>query len=85
METDSPADTSASARVEFSGVMVVDTVTAAAGKPKTLYITGGFYTGIAIIMGAFRYFNRGNHLFESGSRWFVHTTVSSHRFFLPSN
>jgi len=77
MEIGGLTDTSASARAEFSGVMVLDATTATMGKPKTLYITGGFYTGIEPVVGVFRYFNGHDHHFEPGSRWFVHTTVAS--------
>jgi hypothetical protein len=42
--TDSVTDILASARAEFSGVMVIDTVTTTPGGPKMLYITGAFYT-----------------------------------------
>jgi hypothetical protein len=76
METNGLIDSSASARAEFSGVMVIDSITAVAGKPKTVYLTGGFHTGVQIVMGAFKFFNGDNHHFEEGSRWFVHTTVS---------
>jgi len=79
MTADGPADTSA--RAEFSGVMVIDTVATATGKPKTLYVTGAFYTGMGAVMGAFKYFNKFDHCIEPGSRWFVHTTVRSCFFF----
>lgn len=75
METGSLMDTSPSARVKFSGVMVLDSITVAVGKPKTVYVTGGFYTSLGIVMGFFRYFNGGDHCFEPESRWIVHTTV----------
>lgn len=56
METDGLAGTSVPARMEFSGVMVIDATTVAEpAKPKTLYITGGFHTGVEVFMGAFRY------------------------------
>jgi len=77
MTADGLADLSASARAEFSGVMVIDTVATAAGKPKTLYITGAFYTGEAV-MGVFKYFNKYDYTFEPESRWMVHTTVRSY-------
>jgi len=82
MTADGPTDTSA--RAEFSGVMVIDTVAAAAGKPKTLYVTGAFYTGVGAVMGAFKYFNKYDYLIEPESRWFVHTTVRSRFLFLFS-
>ena len=69
-----------SSRAEFSGVMVVDSVTPAAGKPKTLYISGGFYHG-GPVMGVFRYYNGPDYVFEQDSRWFIHTTVSPYHVF----
>jgi hypothetical protein len=78
MTPDGLADISVSARAEFSGVMVVDTVTTTSGKPKTLYIAGAFYTGGDPVMGIFKYFNRYDHVLGSGSRWMIHTTVRSH-------
>ena len=76
-----PNNDSISARAEFSGVMVVDAVTAAAGKPKTLYITGAFYAGTDVILGTFKYFNKPDHVIEPNDRCFVHTTVKSCRIF----
>jgi len=73
--TDTPA------RAELSGVMVIDTVTTTPGKPKTLYITGAFYTAVDPIMGVFKYFNKYDYAIEPESRWFVNTTVSSRRVF----
>ena len=67
-------DLSASARAELSGIMVVDSVIAAPGKPKTLYIVGGFSSSTTL-MGAFKYFNRYDYVFQPQSRWVVHTTV----------
>jgi hypothetical protein len=81
MTTDGPTDTSASSRAEFNGVMIVDTVATTLGKPKTLYITGAFYTTLGILMGVFKYFNQYDHVIEPKSRWFVNTTVRLHRFF----
>ena len=60
--------------------MVVDSVIAATGKPKTLYIVGGFSSS-ATVMGAFKYFNKYDHVFEPQSRWVVHTTVRLCRVF----
>jgi hypothetical protein len=78
-----PAESSidASSRAEISGVMVVDSADVAAGKPKTVFITGAFYTTLDTVMGVFRYFNMYNYVFEPGSRWFVNTTVRSCHFF----
>jgi hypothetical protein len=84
MATDNPTDSSIPAWAEFSGVMIIDTVTAAAGKPKTLYITGAFYTGMDPVMGAFKYFNKYDHVIEPENRYFVHTTVRSYCIFLVS-
>jgi len=81
MTADRLTDTSASARAEFSGVMVIDTIAVAAGKPKTLYITGAFYTGVDPVMGFFKYFNKYDYVIEPESRWFVNTTVRPHCFF----
>jgi len=71
-----------SSRAEFSGVMVIETVTTPnAAKPKTLVITGAFYNG-GPVMGAFRYYNGPAYEIEPGSRCFVHTTVRSYCFFV---
>jgi hypothetical protein len=80
MTPDGSTDTSASSRAEFTGIMVVDTVATTPGKPKTLYITGAFYTTLGIVMGIFRYFNQYNYVLEPKSRWFTNTTVSLSRF-----
>ena len=82
MSTDGLTDTSASSRAEFNGVMVVDTITATPGKPKTLYISGAFYTAVGPVMGVFKYFNKYDHVIEPESRWFVNTTVRLCRIFL---
>jgi len=55
-----------SARAELSGVMVIDTITTTPGKPKTLYITGAFYTTVDPIMGVFKYFNKYDYNIEPG-------------------
>jgi hypothetical protein len=58
------------------------TVAAAAGKPKTLYITGAFYTGTEVILGMFnKYFNKSDHIIKPNDRCFVHTTVKLCRIF----
>ena len=78
MATDGPTDSSAPARAELSGVMVVASAISAPGKPKTLYITGGFCAGASeVILGVFKYFNKYDHTFEPQSRYVVHTTVRS--------
>lgn len=64
-------------RAEFSGVMVIESAIAACDKPKTLYIVGTFCVNTAVILGAFRYFNKGDFKFEANSRWFVNTTIST--------
>ena len=74
----SPVDTPS--RAEFSGVMVIDSITPAAGKSKTLYISGGFCHG-GPVMGVFRYYNGPDYVFEQDSRWFVHATVSQYHIF----
>lgn len=68
-----------SARAELCGVMVVTAVTAAVGKPKTLYIAGGFYSGgTDSTLGVFRYFNKFDHVIEPDTRWLIHATVRPH-------
>lgn len=72
----SSTDPSASSRAEFNGVMIIESITTAPGKPKTLYITGAFYATLGILWGIFRYFNNDDLIFKPESRWFVNTTVS---------
>ena len=79
MTTNSIADTSAWA--EISGVMVLDAIATTPGKPKTLYITGAFYTPPGPILGVFKYFNKYNYDFLPKSRWFVNMTVGSYCIF----
>lgn len=76
MATNGVADTSA--RAEISGVMVLDAIATTPGKPKTLYITGAFYTPPGPILGVFKYFNKYDYDFLPKSRWFVNTTVGSY-------
>jgi hypothetical protein len=66
MSADNFVDNSASTRAEFGGVMVVDAVVAAAGKPKTLYITGAFYTGYRTCDGCFQILQQTRLCFRAG-------------------
>lgn len=73
---DGPSDTSGSSRAEVNGLMVVDAVTFFQDKPKTLYITGAFYTVAGPVLGIFKYFNKHDYKFiVAGSRLFVNATV----------
>lgn len=78
-------DSLTSARAEFSGIMIIDSVTAAPGKPKTLYITGAFYAGTGIMLGLFKYFNRYDHVIGREDRYFFHATVRSRRIYFISH
>lgn len=78
MSTNGISDAAVTAWAEFSGVMVIDATFSAPGKPKTVYIFGGFSLGVGSpIMGVFKYYNRCDYIFEHNSQWFTHTTITS--------